>query len=482
MNFIDKFRDGQLESSEAMVNSTREKMVLQAPTGSGKSVMVRVPGIVMDQRTLILTRTIELQYQYEKQGVDAMFGRSNYICTLEPMLSAAEGICRLGEGCPFIKDGCTYFGDKAIALDARTSVLNYAYFFRDGTFTDYDWVMCDEGHAVPNELASAFEMHFSTRIIRHLGLEPPDTLDSIDTWKEWGQRTQTKLKRKARIILRDKASMLHGVAHAIQRLEYISTLDNWVIESDNATATIRPIWPMDLAEVGLFSKGHKFVFTSATIDPVFTMRMLGVDPNTIDVVKLESQFPIENRPIYTELAEYYPRHYASESEYERLVRAIDDIIGEYPNKRGLIHTANYALAERIARESRNVNRLIPHTKDTRAVALGMFRQSEGGVLISPSMAEGVDLPYDQCEFIVVAKMPYSNIKSAVWQARFQSDPTLAQFAYSSEAISLIVQACGRGVRAKDDHCDTYILDHAFMNELDRNNNLFPNWFLDAIHR
>jgi ATP-dependent DNA helicase DinG len=484
MNDIASFRPGQLESSQALINSAKSRMVLQAPTGAGKSVMIRVPGLAMGQRTLILTRTIELQKQYETQGVTTLFGRDNYICTNEPMLTAAHGICRLGERCRFFANGCLYFEDKARAQAARTTVLNYAYFFRDGTFTDYDWIMCDEGHAVPAELTSAFEIVFSTYAIRELNLKPPAELGSIPEWIKWSTDNEGKLKRKAKTILRDKAVHLHALNNAVRRLEFVKNLDNWVIESNGFTDVIRPIWPMDLARQTLLNSGRKIVFTSATIDPVFTMDMLGVDIGSVDTITLPSSFPIGNRPIYTQMADYRPRHNAQEEEYQALTELIDRIVESYPGKRGLIHTGSYALANRILGMARNKARLLSHDSHSRAKALLVFRSQEareqGIVLVSPSMAEGVDLPYDQCEFIIVAKMPYANLKSPLWQARFKSDLAKAQFAYTSEAISLVVQACGRGVRSEDDKCDTWILDFSFMRELKKNGNMFPRWFLDAI--
>lgn len=360
--------------------------------------------------------------------------------------------------------------------------LNYSYFFREGTFTNYDWVMCDEGHGVPSELTAAFEIHINLFDLRQLGLTPPTRPDMIKSWVEWAPVNEKKLKRKTKYINRDKAPYIHSVNNAINRLRFIHDDSNWIIEFNGKIVDIRPIWPMDLANEALFSAGRKFVFASATIDPLFTMQMLGLDIRSVDVIRMASQFPIENRPIFTQLADHRPRFAAKEEEYQEMIRLIDWIIEAYPNKRGLVHTGSYALAERIVRLARNKTRVISHDKDTRQMALQTFRETQGAVLVTPSMAEGINLPYDECEFIIIAKMPYPNLGSNLWQARFASDEPKAQFAYSSEAISLVIQACGRGVRAADDKCDTYILDLSFLRELGRNQHLFPTWFTDAIQR
>jgi Rad3-related DNA helicase len=51
--------------------------------------------------------------------------------------------------------------------------------------------------------------------------------------------------------------------------------------------------------------------------------------------------------------------------------------------------------------------------------------------------------------------------------------------WKKEALRL-VQAYGRSIRSKEDWAKTYILDSAFTPFVNRNGNLFPNWFRQAI--
>ena len=44
----------------------------------------------------------------------------------------------------------------------------------------------------------------------------------------------------------------------------------------------------------------------------------------------------------------------------------------------------------------------------------------------------------------------------------------------------LVQACGRGVRNKDDHCVTYILDGAIYEAIINNKGKLPKYFLDRF--
>ena len=58
-------REGQIEMAEAVTNSIvdRHHLMVQAGTGTGKSLAYLVPAIVSGKRTLIATATLALQRQ-----------------------------------------------------------------------------------------------------------------------------------------------------------------------------------------------------------------------------------------------------------------------------------------------------------------------------------------------------------------------------------------------------------------------------------
>jgi ATP-dependent DNA helicase DinG len=92
-------RDGQLAMAEAVAESfaDKEHLLVQAGTGTGKSLGYLVPALLHDQRVVIATATLALQHQLVERdlprlvkavgttpGVDASYavlkGRSNYAC------------------------------------------------------------------------------------------------------------------------------------------------------------------------------------------------------------------------------------------------------------------------------------------------------------------------------------------------------------------------------------------------------------------
>ena len=44
----------------------------------------------------------------------------------------------------------------------------------------------------------------------------------------------------------------------------------------------------------------------------------------------------------------------------------------------------------------------------------------------------------------------------------------------------LVQACGRGIRSKDDHCITYILDGSVYQVVMDNKRHLPKYFIDRF--
>jgi ATP-dependent DNA helicase DinG len=44
----------------------------------------------------------------------------------------------------------------------------------------------------------------------------------------------------------------------------------------------------------------------------------------------------------------------------------------------------------------------------------------------------------------------------------------------------LVQASGRSIRSKEDWAKTYILDSAFGYFVNKNRNILPDWFIQAV--
>jgi Rad3-related DNA helicase len=196
-------------------------------------------------------------------------------------------------------------------------------------------------------------------------------------------------------------------------------------------------------------------------------------------MRLDSPFPVENRPIY-----YRPvANMTRKRLWEELPKLNDEIIKileKHANDRVLIHTVSYKVRDYLMNHLPQ-ERLTTHTTANRDDILNSFRNStEPLVLISPSFDRGVDLPQEACRCIIVAKIPYLDLSDKQIKARMEQPG--GQRWYNVKTAQTLIQMCGRGVRSKDDYCDTYILDKQFERIMAFTQNILPKWWLEAIRK
>ena len=157
-------------------------------------------------------------------------------------------------------------------------------------------------------------------------------------------------------------------------------------------------------------------------------------------------------------------------------------LARHQTEKGLVHAASYVAARRLLehladRAPEQFRRVIfVESSAAKARALEHHRGSPfATVLLSPSLREGVDLPYDFLRFQIVTKMPFPDLGDPWTAARQQRDPRW----YALETAKALVQAYGRSCRHEDDHGVTYILDGQFSRFVQRYRPLLPAWFREA---
>jgi Rad3-related DNA helicase len=190
-----QFRPGQIEVIQdiltAYFSGTVDMYFLEAPTGSGKSLIAMITSAVLedeDRKGYILTSDITLQRQYEKDllhyklGWGTIYGGDNYACSVngQPFFL---GDCRLrnisyeqAEALPCFSE-CGYLTNRKMAIQSPVSLLNYSYGLiqrnyvednqlaqgRGVPFPTRDFVFCDEAHRVTDIVQG----HFSPRFNQH---------------------------------------------------------------------------------------------------------------------------------------------------------------------------------------------------------------------------------------------------------------------------------------------------------------------------
>jgi Rad3-related DNA helicase len=77
-----------------------------------------------------------------------------------------------------------------------------------------------------------------------------------------------------------------------------------------------------------------------------------------------------------------------------------------------------------------------------------------------------------CEFQIIAKVPYPYSKTKVMKARMERSPRYSDYL----AMQDLIQACGRGTRFAEDRCELFIVDDSITWFMKTNKGMAPRWF------
>jgi Rad3-related DNA helicase len=262
---------------------------------------------------------------------------------------------------------------------------------------------------------------------------------------------------------------------------------NWIIsdiKKEDYKVTRVELKPLDIAPYCkfVFEKASKTLIMSATIlNHKSFCRSVGLDSDDVNFIQIQSDFPVENRPIHPLNIAYL--NYSNLKSIEvisSIANTVDNIMFVHKNDKGIIHTSSYEqlnfIKENISQD--NARRLLvtdPEIKRDEVIFQHMST-SKPTVLISPSLHTGLDLKDNLSRFQIITKVPYPN-KSDRWINAKRKDDE--EWYYWQTALKLI-QAYGRSIRSKEDWAKTYVLDSAFSYFVKRNLNILPRWFVNAI--
>jgi ATP-dependent DNA helicase DinG len=481
-------------------------VVLNAPPGVGKTLISEAVMRIQGYNSVFLTGTKQLQDQYARSlpGMVDMRGRGNFTCIIDPAVTAAEGICTVNQECEAMHRGmspeipCHYYRRKKEAKDGREVVSGYQYFLRDsgirkGVLADRDLFVLDEAHELEDHLGSWMEVVISKRSREVLGIREVnpgshDWLQAVaDLAGTWLNRNHATVEHWTEADARSRRDY-----SAVERLRadlvrvIVGLRDNpkaWVSQYDDFSGNLsyRPVLVADTAKRVFWERDWKgagqYLLMSATISSV-DLGELGLSKDDYSYREIPSPFPIHNRPII-----YRPvtkvRATMTKEELGQWVAALDSILDEHEQEKGLIHTSNYKLAQWYLANSRFKSRLLSHTGATRTAELERFKSSRSPlVMVSPSMTTGVDLPYDSCRFQIIAKLSWPNRGDPRIARRMEMEGGDAW--YANRTINHLAQAYGRGVRAEDDSAIMYILDGTFGFLRSKYGLLIPRWVTEAI--
>lgn len=514
--WVREFRDYQVSAAEEIVEAFNDGIsivYLDAPTGSGKTLVAEMVRRMLAGRGLYIcsTKTLQDQFAADYPYASVLKGRKNYPTQTMPFPDYTTADCtKEGAGdeaecywCPNVRE-CEYERAKATAIREPLAVINTSYMLAEanyvGNMRGRDLVIADEADTLERELMGFVEFRLTDRRLERLGLHAPKKAVRKKTILAWLEeelepavKHQLKLahgndirtireKKSLEQLLGDTLRIQRDLAIEVQRgIEDSEGAENWVRDNDAGPLVMKPVRVGEYAERVLWGHGDKWLCMSATIiSPQEMDESLGVDigERKSATVSVPMTFPVENRRI-----EVYPLANVTNKDKEEawptLVQGIKVIMDRHPQERILVHTVSYKLAQFLNRELRS-SRCLTYTESSqRDRILAEFKRREGAVLLASSMDRGIDLAGDNCRVVIVAKVPFPNLGDRQVSSRLRGPG--GQAWYNVQTIRSLVQMTGRGVRSETDWCVTYILDTQFIRKIWREAKfLLPKWWRDAV--
>lgn len=488
--------------------------------------------------TTLATANKLLQDQYLKDFANEIAdirGKANYKCENFPTFNCADSPCALKE-----KADCGRCGYKQAIGEALQSTIisvNYSALmtlvprqFVPEDNTQFDLLICDEAHKLPDVISSNNTIEIKlqdlidTKLLNIFNNKFPD--------HKLNETSLPNLKTEAEAIdffckilecvpkkVEEAAFLLKGIdtdiPEAYKDLAAYAAFDgqqkvsasgawycknkyffeNLITKSTSLPAISNSVLELQMKEGAIIGFSIKPVFLkeythellksykktilmSATILDFNTfMELLGLDQQNVGIIRLDTDFPKENRPFYFSYNVGPINKNNLQQKMPNIIETCKTLLKKHSKEKGIIHGYSYQICKSLADNINSSRILFPKKASEQKFYLNKHQNSkEPTVLISPSMEEGVDLKDDLSRFQILVRLPWPYIGDPVIQKRTMYYPN-----YVNMLTALrLIQSYGRSVRSNTDTAATYILDGMFYNFVQSNPYVFPDWFLEAI--
>lgn len=484
-----------IEEIEAAYEQRYRHVLVDAPTGSGKSHVARALAFqANDAHILTIQKLLQDQYQRDFPDMFVMKGRNAYTCLRGEMgTTCAEGPCRLKkqESC----FGCPYVGAKIKAAAAPVTVHNFDSFYYQNSFgsgfSGRKLIVIDEAHNISGKFSSFLSFTINSRG----GVAVPKAYKLKDydifvraAWTEYseelaGLETQYELVGLSRENLK-RMQELSTLTHRMQRYlterekdhpaEYVfdySAEGRWA-----PSVTFRPVFVGDYASRWLFGYGERSLMMSATIlDKEMFCSEVGLNPEEVYYINVPSSFPAEHRPII--------KKYAGKMGYKdingtlpTIVEYVQEIVNRYPDRKGIIQTHSEKIANYLKKFLDDPRYTFNKDYMTPQQMLEVHKRKPGSIIVASGLREGLDLRGELSKIQVFCKIPYPSLGDKVVARKLELDEAW----YGWITTVMFVQSLGRSVRSSTERAVTYILDSGFGFFYTRNKRFIPKYIKEAI--
>lgn len=379
-----QYQKETIEKIESHISSGVKNIILEMPTGSGKSAIAVSAGL-WSHNSYVLTSQKILQDQYvrdftESFDVAVMKGRGNYECTFLGSPANCDECYEPARKTCYLSGSCLYKNAKDRAIGAQVALMNYAYFLNvvdcdpRKAFKPRKLLICDEAHGCENVLMGQVEFLLSEYNFKKLGyVVSVPTLDTVQQYEQWiklhiqnlSDLLKTKNKEledlnrervnldktsRAFINISKEATELSENTQELDRLYrrlnvFLTTLTTveWVFSVEKTEkkqfkkVVFRPLTVDKFANEALLQYGEHRLFLSATIlDKKSFCKSLGVDAHQAEFIQVQSTFPPENRKIYFTNTGYMNLKKIEET-LPNIVKDVEKALEYHKSERGIIH-------------------------------------------------------------------------------------------------------------------------------------------------
>lgn len=503
-------RKSQIKSIEFTLDNFKDKkyVILECPTGSGKSAIAMTLAKYYNSAYIITTQKI-LQSQYTRDYKDLanLWSKKNYICTARQNMSCELGLL-INKSVGHSPCQCHYEADKNKFTNDSISLTNLPYFLHiakySPTFSQRRLLVIDEAHSLDSQLTD-----FSSLSIKRGDMEENDiewisngNIVHIKAWLKDSVSIKLTEKLKGKQSLLKAKHQQHGKSFSskpeaftllkqIDNLEkYIESIESfiqnsldlneWVANKNHTDdeITIKPIFASKFSYSHLFKWGDRVLMMSGTIlDKETFCKNNGIPLDQVAFLSLESEFHKDNRPILISTVGSMSFKNIDKT-LPNMVKAINGIINDDQHKsvKGILHCHSFKISNYIEQHLKN-KRLLFHTSDNKIEVYKKHLLSpEPTILVSPSMAEGVDLIDDLSRFQVILKIPFPYLGDEYIKTKMKRVKNW----YEWNTVKTLIQSSGRSVRSEEDWSITYILDSDWEYFYNKNSKFFPQWYKEAI--
>jgi Rad3-related DNA helicase len=525
-----------VERIDEAFDSGKKTVVVEAPTGSGKThvgmTFARQERDENEKGTFFLSSLKTLQDQYlqlfPEPELVTLKGRNAYSCDLPEgkamQLTADDGICRRqamsiltdciqgdikphaffqGQAPPSATI-CPYWKQLQKAAQSPISLFNlHSFLFqkRLRRFGRRSLMIVDEAHRLEESILGFVDTRLWEGDLKKVQVFVDEKCKTGEDVKEWISEADVirQLQKKIEEIkptdgaevperLRRDLDTLENLAFKIDLLmTLIPKSEQWAVSIEEGKLgrrkgdkclVCRPVYARNFAADLFFGQAERTLAMSATIlDHELWATSLGLKIEDVAFVQMPSAFPKANRPVVIDYAG--PMSYSrQEGTFPRMVDKIREILNRHKDERGIIHCHSFFLGRRLVTALQNPRLLMVDEEQDKTMVIAKHAQTPGSVLVSPGMTEGVDLKDDLARFAILPKVPFASTQDLVIGLRMADQKGW----YDWRTCLTFLQACGRTVRHDQDHATTYLVDSDFEGFMSRTRKLLPDWWKESIVR